>query len=167
MNMALLTELSRGRVSAFGLPGCLIRDVDATGSGGARSRQRVSCLWTEEERFYGTRVCPGWYQGKPSKVPGESRRGWLSRVFKMLMFPHRGFGRASVRAECTKPRALLAEPPQSHINATSKPPSSHIRATYKPSAIQLVGTHKPPSCDLQATHKPPSCDLRAVSWAWP
>src|ERR1017187_6372728 len=68
--MALLTELSWGRVSAFGFPGFLIRDVDATGSGMARLRRRVSCLWTGQERFYGARVRPGWYQTRSSVGPG-------------------------------------------------------------------------------------------------
>jgi hypothetical protein len=98
IDMALLTDLSRGRVSAFRFPGCLIRDVDATGSGMARSRRRVSCLWTGQERFYGTRACLGWYQGRSSEVPVESRRRWLFRLLQMLMLPQRAFGRAIVRA---------------------------------------------------------------------
>jgi hypothetical protein len=59
LRLILPSEL---RVSAFGFPGWVVRDVDAMGSARARLRRRVCCFWTEQEWFYGTRVVPGYLQ---------------------------------------------------------------------------------------------------------
>ena len=64
----------------------------------ARSLRRVSRFGTGAVGFYGTRVVPGWYQGKSSIVPLEGRLKPMPRLFRMLILLQWASGRASVHA---------------------------------------------------------------------
>ena len=62
-----------------------IRTIDIIGGKPARLLRRVSCFATVERGFYGTRVCPGWYQGSSRAEPGSEGREPMILLLQILI----------------------------------------------------------------------------------
>src|ERR1035437_1808617 len=105
------------------------------------------------KRVYGTRVCPGWYQGAP-----RPRRAWRRRgdEFGMLMVgtePRTQNLELRTLKSRTKPPKATSKPSQSLLIANRLRPQSHLNASPMRPQSYLKATPKLPQSSHKATLK--------------